>query len=261
MDARTVAKDGTAEDANDIILSGLRILELYGSGATALTTSEIAERAGLPLPRVRQLVDTLTRFRYIARLPDSGRYWPEPIVRAMRDALERSTSNVRDRVLRSAPEIFQQTFPEAEIVLNIEVRTGLTISRILTWPAARQTQGRGNNSTRGTALPLHQSLAGLAWVWAEKFETQVELLKQINLLATKAERAAMFEIFAQLTRDGACAQKIADEADTWHIAVPVVANDSVVAVISCRTVGNESLDLRGIREALLTAAGAFTHAL
>lgn len=260
MDARKVAEAGAEDASNDIILSGLRILELYGPGTTALTTQEIAELAGLPLGRTRRLVDTLTRFRYITRLPDSGRYWPQPIVRAMRQAFERSTSGVLERLLILAPDIFQQAFSTVgNVALSIDVRDGLRISSIKTWATSLR---RRSHDGGGQAIPLHQCPAGLAWVWAEKFEAQVDLLKQINLIGTKTEIAGMFDAFAQLTREGIYTRQPVDQPNEWHFAIPVKLADSVVAVISCRANLNEKAPgLAEIREALRGAAAAITHAL
>jgi hypothetical protein len=72
-------RDGdTSVEVTDSLMYGLEILGLYKPGVTALSTSEIAKRIGLPQKRARQLIGTLANSRFI--VPLCGIAPPEQLI-------------------------------------------------------------------------------------------------------------------------------------------------------------------------------------
>ncbi len=169
-DRRTAARPLRAvyDDASKSVLArGLRLLDAFGTGDTALTLTELAERTGLPKPTAYRLLNQLVAWGGLERDGSAYRIGMKLFVLGQRVPLQR---RLRDAALPYLEDLYEATHEN----IHLSVLDG-TASLFLEKVSGRDSMPIG--SRVGVRMPAYCTATGkvlLAFSSAEQLRRVVD---------------------------------------------------------------------------------------
>ena len=233
----------------------LAVLAAFDGRHRALTLTELAARAGLPVPTAHRLVAELVAGDALTRLPD-GRY---AVGRLLWEA--GLLAPVAGRLRQVAEPFLQDVFAATMATVHLAVRDGDEVLHL------HRMQGRASVpivSTVGSRLPMHATGVGkvlLAHAPAEVRDRVFASLVRItpHTITNREVLAAQLE---RIRRDGVGDTIEEMSIGACSLAVPVVrsSDDSVAAAIGV-VVASLKRDRQRLTGALHVAARGIGRAL
>jgi DNA-binding IclR family transcriptional regulator len=250
-------RDGdTSVEVTDSLMYGLEILGLYKPGVTALSTSEIAKRIGLPQKRARQLIGTLANSRFIVPLGKADRYRPDAVLRRLNSSFRDTPVQDENRLQAAAAPILGELAGRANASVVLGVRSELWIRCLNCWLPAHSSV----RTSPPEASLIYESPLGLAWIAAEARESRFALLHQIETEVPQEVMGRVYRTIGDLMDNGFC-HAYDDPKSRLTLAAAVRVNGTVVASISCSRLQDEELGIAEMGELLLEAVGRLAAAL
>ena len=239
-----------AGKAVDSLQRGLEILRCFQPAEDLLHAAEIAQRLGLPRATARRLLDTLADQDFLLRADDGESYGLHVGCFAIGQAVLSGSALVR--AARAPLQALADRF-SVHALLAVGDRDDLLVLAHLTGVAAPAwTLGAGSH------LPIADTAAGLAWLWAQTPQEQARWMAQLRASADPGALAGLWRAFHELETGGVCAAPWAGRSGMELLAAPLALREGPGAVIACaRGTGSsgEPPDMalaRALRETLLT---------
>jgi len=232
----------------------LRILEAFESGPSALSLTQIAESARLPLPTAHRLVRELTQWGALQRDP-SGRY---QIGLRLWEVAQHGGRQVRD----AARPYLQDLFSLTQETSNLAVRKGreaLYIDRVYSSkrvPRASRVGGR---------LPLHATAVGkVLLAYEERWvqEAYVAAPLAARTAHTHVHPGRLLEELERIRGQGYATTLEEARPGACSIAVPVLQGpDRAVAALGISVLSTQASQMTRHLPALRGVAGRIGSAI
>ncbi|MDQ0078585.1 IclR family transcriptional regulator [Arthrobacter oryzae] len=235
----------------------IRILEVFGAGENALTASEIARRAKLPLATAHRIVGDLVAARVLEREPDRRvriglRLW-ELATRAS------SAMSLRDIALPYMEDLHAVVKQHTQLSV-LDRHDVLYLERLSSKDATS-----ANTATAGSRLPALQCAPGIVLAAYSLPAVRDELLTWGRLTEfnkqTVMGRDDLRKIIAEARRVGYALAPGWIHTDVSGIAVPILAADGGAIAALSITIKRDSADELTYLHALHTTARAVSRAM
>jgi len=257
MRRRSTALTPAPSQAVNSLQRGLDILRCFQPAEDLLPDTEIARRLGLPRATARRLLDTLVEQEFLMRADDGERYGLHVACFAIGQAVLSGSALVR---AARAPLQALADRHSVHALLAVGDRHDLLVLAHLTGVAA-PAWALG----AGARLPIAETAAGLAWLWAQAPQVQARWISELRARSNPRALAGLWRAFHELETDGLCATSWAQRSDMTLLAAPLTLREGPAAVIACARTAAASDDRPGkaleiaMRETLLTIREALSQ--
>lgn len=179
----TMTSHGPDPVPSNLLLRGLSVLRCFGSGRSALGSSDIARMTGLPQPTVWRICKTLESQGYLTLEQDGTRYRPGAAVLTLGYAALESL------------DLSELSKPSLQDIANrIRGASGLSIRERQTMLLVQRCEAQGARITYnmriGDTLPMLTSASGWAHLVALPSRERSELIAQLERADPDAAKVA-----------------------------------------------------------------------
>ncbi len=242
----------SAQAEVDSLQRGLEILRSFRNGEKSLQLADILERTKIPRLSAQKLLNTLTAHHFLRYLPELDRYEPDVSCFVLGHALRASLP-----ILRVARPVMQALAEKLGIDVFLAIREGMEMM-IVEYCSART---EAAEFRVGGLLPLAQTAAGRAWLWAQKPATQGEYIERIRAEAdgnALSPVPGIYRAFQDLAERGYCLSLGEWLQDRHAIATPLITGGGrevfALAAMAADQRLKESLFRDSVASALVDAA-------
>ena len=200
----------------DSLQRGLEILRCFRAGEKSLQLADILERTKIPRLSAQKLLNTLTAQHFLRYLPELDRFEPDVSCFVLGHALRASLP-----ILRVARPIMQALAQKLGVDVFLASREGMEMM-IFEYCSAR---AEAAEFRVGSLVPLAQTAAGRAWLWAQKPAIQGEYIERIRAEADANALNAIpgiYRAFQDLAERGYCLSLGEWLQDRHAIATPLI---------------------------------------
>jgi DNA-binding IclR family transcriptional regulator len=257
MRRRRTALTPAPSEAVNSLQRGLDILRCFQPAEDLLPATEIAQRLGLPRATARHLLDTLVEQDFLMRADDGERYGLHVACFAIGQAVLSGSALVR---AARAPLQALADRHSVHALLAVGDRHDLLVLAHLTGVAAPAwTLGAGAH------MPIADTAAGLAWLWAQAPQVQARWLSELRASSNPGALASLWRAFHELETGGLCATLWTQRSDMELLAAPLTLREGPTAVVACARATSAASNRPGkalesaMREALLTIREAVSQ--
>lgn len=199
----------------DSLQRGLQILRSFRNGEKSLRLADIIARTKIPRQTAQKLLNTLTAHHFLRRLPELDRYEPDVSCFVLGHALLASLP-----MLRVSRPAMQALAGKLGVDVFLAVREGMDMM-IVEYCSARDEVAE---LSVGSLVPLAQTAAGRAWLWAQKPAVQGDYIERIRAEADANAVSAIpgiYRAFQELAENGYSLSLGEWMQDLHAIAVPL----------------------------------------
>jgi DNA-binding IclR family transcriptional regulator len=200
----------------DSLQRGLEILRSFRPGEKSLRLAEIVARTNMPRLTALKLLNTLTAHRFLRHLPELDRYEPDVSCSVLGHALRASLP-----ILRVSGPIMQALSDKLEVDVFLAVRERMDMM-VLEYCGARS---EATQYSVGSLVPVAQTAAGRAWLFAQRPAVQGDFIERIRVEADEREVnaiPAIYRSFQDLAERGYCFSAGDWMGDRHSIATPLI---------------------------------------
>jgi DNA-binding IclR family transcriptional regulator len=236
----------------DSLQRGLEILRAFRNGEKSLQLADILERTKIPRLSAQKLLNTLTAHRFLRHLPELDRYEPDVSCFVLGHALRTSLP-----FLRVARPVMQALAEKLGVDVFLALKEGMEMM-IVEYCSARPDSAEFRV---GSLIPMAQTAAGRAWLWAQKPAIQGEYIERIRAEANANGLNAIpgvYRAFQDLAERGYCLSLGEWLQDRQAIATPLIVGGGrevlALAAFAADQRLNESFFRDTVASALVDAA-------
>jgi DNA-binding IclR family transcriptional regulator len=203
----------------DSLQRGLEILRSFRNGEKSLQLADILDRTKIPRLSAQKLLNTLTAHHFLRYLPELDRYEPDVSCFVLGHALRASLP-----ILRVARPVMQALAEKLGVDVFLALREGMEMM-IVEYCSART---EAAEFRVGSLVPLAQTAAGRAWLWAQKPAIQGEYIERIRAEADANALNAIpgiYRAFQDLAERGYCLSLGEWMQDRHAIATPLITGN------------------------------------
>lgn len=214
MNRQDLASPAAAPEV-DSLQRGLHILRSFRNGEKSLRLAEIVARTKIPRQTAQKLLNTLAAHHFLRFLPELDRYEPDVSCFVLGHALLASLP-----VLRASRPAMQALAGELGVDVFLAAREGMDMM-IVEYCSTRDEVAE---FSVGSLLPLAQTAAGRAWLWAQKPAVQGDYIERIRAEADPNAISAIpgiYRAFQELAESGYCLSLGEWMRDLHAMAVPL----------------------------------------
>lgn len=236
----------------DSLQRGLEILRSFRAGEKSLRLADIVARTKMPRLTALKLLNTLTAHRFLRHLPDLDRYEPDVSCSVLGHALRASLP-----ILRVGGPIMQAFADKLEVDAFLAVPERMDMM-VLEYCSTRPEAAEYNV---GSLVPIAQTAAGRAWLFAQRPAVQGDFIERLRMEAD--ERGvnaipAIYRSFQDLAERGYC-YSAGDRMGNRHsIATPLILSDTrkvfALAALASKPYSKEAFLQDTVAPALMDAA-------
>ncbi len=200
----------------DSLQRGLEILRSFRNGEKSLRLADVLERTKIPRLSAQKLLNTLTAHHFLRYLPELDRYEPDVSCFVLGHALRASLP-----ILRVARPVMQALAEKLGVDVFLALREGMEMMII----EYCSTRAEAAEIGVGHLVPLAQTAAGRAWLWAQKPAIQGEYIERIRAEADANALNAIpgiYRAFQDLAERGYCLSLGEWLQDRHAIASPLI---------------------------------------
>jgi DNA-binding IclR family transcriptional regulator len=236
------------DDRIDSLQRGLEVLRAFQPGEGLLAVGDIARRLALPKTTTRRLLDTLTTHGFLLRSPGGDSY-----------GLHVASFVVGQAVLNGSPMVRQAQPLLQSLAQRFNAHAMLCVGDRRDMLLLAHRMGAGAHAWPvgpGYRLPIADTAAGRAWLWAQPASVQSDWLAHLREIGA-GEAAQVWKAFHHIEADGTCESARPDRRNATMVAAPVVFRDGASAVLACECLADADPAQRtppGLAEALVEAA-------
>ncbi len=229
MRRRSAPLTAAPAPAVDSLQRGLDILRCFAPGEDLLPAAEIARRMGLPRATTIRLLETLADHDFLLRGGGGEDY-----------GLHVGCFSLGQAVLAGSPLVRAARAPLQALADRYSVHALLAVGDrddLLVLAHAAGVAAPAWILGVGARLPVADSAAGLAWLWAQGPQIQARWTATLREGRDPSRLARLWRAFHQLETDGSCADAWPDRGIATLLAAPLMLQDGSAAVVACaRTV-------------------------
>ena len=200
----------------DSLQRGLEILRSFRTGERSLRLADILERTKIPRLSAQKLLNTLTAQHFLRYIPELDRYEPDVSCFVLGHTLRSSMT-----ILRVARPVMRAIAEKLQVDVFLALSEGMEMM-IVEYCSARTEAAEFG---AGSLIPLAQTAAGRAWLWAQRPVIQGEYIERIRNEADERELSAIpgiYRSFQDLAERGYCFSH-GEWMRDWHaIATPLI---------------------------------------
>lgn len=231
----------------DSLQRGLEILRSFRNGEKSLQMADILERTKIPRLSAQKLLNTLTAHHFLRYLPELDRYEPDVSCIVLGHALRASLP-----ILRVTRPLMQALAEEFGVDVFLALREGMEVM-VVEYCSAH---AEAAEFRVGSLMPLAQTAAGRAWLWAQKPAIQGEIIERIRAEADgNAPNAipGIYRAFQDLAERGYCLS-LGEWLQDWHaIAAPLITEGGREVFALGATTADQKLKVASFRETVAAA--------
>jgi DNA-binding IclR family transcriptional regulator len=200
------------------------VLRLFQPGEGLLAAGDIANRLALPKATARRLLDTLATHGFLLRSPTGDSY-----------RLHVASFVVGQAVLNGSPMVRHAQPLLQSLADRFAGHAMLCVGDRRDMLLLAHRVGAGAHAWSigpGWRLPIADSAAGRAWLWAQPAAVQSEWMAHLRGGGAR-EAAEVWKAFHHIEADGTCESVRPDRRNARMVAAPVVFRDGTSAVVAC----------------------------
>ncbi|MDD7964079.1 IclR family transcriptional regulator [Actinomycetospora lemnae] len=201
----------------------LSLLDAFDAGHPALTLSQLARRAGIPVATAHRLLGELCAARLLARRRD-GSY--EIGARVWQLGLLAPPTSLREAALPHLQDLVVATGHTVHLAV-LEGRSALVVERLA------RSRSQPTRHSPGAHLPLHCTAVGKVLLAHAPPELQVEVLRAPARYTpwTVTDPDALRRQLATITAAGSARSTQEHRPGVWSVAMPVTGPAGIVAAL------------------------------
>jgi DNA-binding IclR family transcriptional regulator len=235
----------------DSLQRGLDILRCFRAGDKSLQLSDILVRTKIPRLSAQKLLNTLAAHRFLRYLPELDRYEPDVSCFVLGHAMRASLP-----FLRVARPIMQELAEKLGVDVFLAMREGMEMMIV----EHCGSHVEAAEFRVGSLVPLAQTAAGRAWLWAQKPAIQGEYIERIRAEADADAMNAIpgiYRAFQELAERGYCLSLGEWLQERHAIATPLIAGAGREVLALSAMAADQRLKETFFRD---TVAAALVHA-